>query len=197
VTDRNDSFLDLKARLQARDGSAAREIFERFAARLVALARSHVSAALRHKVDAEGAVQSAYRSFFRRYGEGKIEVVSWNSLWGLLTVMTLRKCSKQIAYHRAKGRDTARERPAADDGERAEADLPGHEPTPLQAAVLSETVQQMLAGLDERDRLVVEMSLQGYTTGEICQRLGLVERTVRRVRERVRRWLEARVLEAS
>jgi RNA polymerase sigma-70 factor (ECF subfamily) len=191
----DDSFPDLKARLQAKDGSAAREIFERFARRLVALARSRISATLQHKVDAEGAVQSAYRSFFRRYEEGKLEVVSWNSLWGLLTVITLRKCAKQIAYHRSRGRDAGRE--VAEAGAGALAGPGSREPTPLQAAVLSETVEQLLASLDERDRPVVELSLQGYTTGEISQQLGLVERTVRRVRERVRKRLQDGVLESS
>jgi RNA polymerase sigma-70 factor (ECF subfamily) len=66
----------------------------------------------------------------------------------------------------------------------------GREPTPLEAAQLAETVQQLFACLDEDERPVLELSLQGYTTREISERLGRAERTVRLLREGVRRRLE-------
>jgi RNA polymerase sigma-70 factor (ECF subfamily) len=64
------------------------------------------------------------------------------------------------------------------------------EPTPPEAALLSEAVEQLLAGLDEDERPIIELSLEGYTTQEISQRLDQPERTVRRLRERVRKRLE-------
>jgi RNA polymerase sigma-70 factor (ECF subfamily) len=48
----------------------------------------------------------------------------------------------------------------------------------------------LLAGLDEDERGIVELSLQGHSTQEISDRLGHPERTVRRLRERVRQRLE-------
>jgi RNA polymerase sigma factor (sigma-70 family) len=66
----------------------------------------------------------------------------------------------------------------------------GREPTPLEAAVLRETVEQLLAGLDEEERTILELSPQGYTTREIGERLGWAERTVRLLREGVRHRLE-------
>ena len=67
---------------------------------------------------------------------------------------------------------------------------PKVEPTPLEAAILSETVEQLLAGLDEEERPILELSLQGYSTREISERLGRAERTVRLLREGVRHRLE-------
>ena len=64
------------------------------------------------------------------------------------------------------------------------------EPTPYEAALLTETVDRLLAGMDETERPVIELSLQGYSTQEISERLQRSERTVRRIRERVRRRLE-------
>src|SRR5262249_21521989 len=110
----------------------------------------------------------------------------------LLTVITVRKCSDRVRYHRAECRDVEREAPAGTDAE-PEAVLQevfGREPTPHEAAVLSETVDQLLAGLDEDERPIVELSLQGYSTQEISDRLGQPERSVRRPRERVRERLE-------
>src|SRR5262249_52745041 len=129
----------------------------------------------------EDVVQSAYKSFFHRCYEDRLEVGTWNGLWGLLALITLRKCADRAEYHRAQCRDAAREVAAAPgaDGATPWPDAPGREPTPLEAAVLNETVEQLLAGLDEDKRSVLELSLQGYTTREISQRLGRAERTVR------------------
>jgi RNA polymerase sigma-70 factor (ECF subfamily) len=185
------SFAEFLALLQDKDNAAAQDLFARFTHQLIALARRHISAGLRHKVDPEDVVQSAYKSFFFRYEAGKVVVVNWNSLWGLLTVITVRKCADQAAYHRAERRDAARE-VSVFRGDEATPwlDPLGREPTPLEAAMLSETVDRLLDGLDDEERPIVEMSLQGHTTREISERLGRAERTVRLLRERVRHRLE-------
>src|SRR5262249_22272936 len=162
------------------------ELLRRFTRQLVALARGRFGPPVGHKVDPEDVVQSAYKSFFRRYGDGNLEAGNWNSLWGLLTLITLRKCAERVAYHRAECRNTAREVSGPCDGEEKAPwlEAPSREPTPVEAALLSEAVEQLLAGLDGDERPIVELSLQGYTTQEISERLGHPERTVRRLRER-------------
>jgi RNA polymerase sigma-70 factor (ECF subfamily) len=185
----SDSFAEFLARLQRREDAAAGELFARFAGQLVALADRHIGGGLRHKVDPEDVVQSAYKSFFLRYGAGNLDAVNWDSLWGLLTLITVRKCAERAAYHRAARRDAARE-VAPPSGGGPGPEFFGREPTPLEAAVLTETIEQLLAGLDEEERPVLELSLQGYTTREIAERLGRAERTVRLLREGVRRRLE-------
>jgi RNA polymerase sigma-70 factor (ECF subfamily) len=199
VSASNDSFAEFLARLQAGDGAAAAELFQRFAGQLIGLARRQFGAGLQHKVDPEDVVQSAYKSFFARYGSGRLEAVSWNSLWGLLTLITLRKCAERVAYHRAERRDAAREVSVPVRAEEAGPWLEAlsREPTPPEAVLLSETVDQLLAGLDEDERPIVELSLQGYTTQEISERLDQPERTVRRLRERVRKRLERRQQEGG
>jgi RNA polymerase sigma-70 factor (ECF subfamily) len=187
----SNSFADFLARLHSRDDAAAQELFGRFAHQLIALALRHIDTTLRHKVDAEDVVQSVYKSFFVRYGLGNLDIVNWNSLWGLLTLITVRKCAERAAYHRAECRDAAREvSPPRGDESAPWLEPLGREPTPLEATVLSETVEQLLAGVDEEERPIVELSLQGYTTREISDRLGRAERTVRLLRERVRHRLE-------
>jgi RNA polymerase sigma-70 factor (ECF subfamily) len=187
----NDSFPDWVARLQAREDTAARELFQRFTHQLIALARRQCGGVLRHTVDPEDVVQSAYKSFFGRYGEGNLDVGNWNSLWGLLTLITVRKCAERAAYHQAECRDAAREVSLPPDAAESSWDIAlSREPTPEEAAMLEETVEQVLAGLDADERPVVELSLQGYSTQEVSQELDCPERTVRRLRERVRHRLE-------
>jgi RNA polymerase sigma-70 factor (ECF subfamily) len=187
----SDSFADFLTRLRSGDAAAARELFGRFTHQLIALALRRLDAGMRHKVDPEDVVQSAYKSFFVRYGSGNLDVANWNSLWGLLTLITMRKCAERAAYHRAACRDTRREvSPPPGDGAGSWVDPLGREPTPEEAAVLSETIGQLLSALDEEERPVLEMSLLGYTTREISERLGRAERTVRLLREGIRHRLE-------
>src|SRR5499427_4223665 len=113
----SNSFAQFLARLHSRDDAAAQELFGRFAHQLIALALHHIGAGLRHKVDPEDVVQSVYKSFFVRYGDGNLDAVNWNSLWGLLTLITVRKCAERAAYHRAECRDAARELSPPREGE--------------------------------------------------------------------------------
>jgi RNA polymerase sigma-70 factor (ECF subfamily) len=187
-----DAFTDLMDRLRAGDEAAAHEIFQRFVRKLLRLARRQFDAALRRKVGPEDVVQSAFKSFFLRYGVGKLEVHDWDNLWGLLTVITLRKCLDRVEYHRAERRDVQREAAAQPGAAGTEPwwEAVAREPRPEEAVVLAETVELLQHGLDAEERPILEMSLQGYTTQEISERLGRPERSVRRLRERVKKQLE-------
>jgi RNA polymerase sigma-70 factor (ECF subfamily) len=188
----DDSFADVMTRLQAGDQAAAREVFERFVQGLVRLAQRRLDPLVRRKVDPEDVVQSAYRSFFVRFGAGKLDVQGWGNLWGLLTMITLRKCLDRAEYHRAAIRDVQREAAAQPGSAGSEPwwEAIAREPSPEEAVVLAETVEQLVRDLDADERPILEKSLQGYTTQEICQELNLPERSVRRLRERIRKRLE-------
>jgi RNA polymerase sigma-70 factor, ECF subfamily len=171
------------------DASAA--LFEQFSQRLIGLARCHLDARLKHKVDPEDVVQSAYKSFFLRYGDQMLTTQGSDALWGLLTVITLRKCADRARYHRADCRNVAQEAsgPATSEGEYWRQAV-GREPTPEHAVALAETVEDVLRSVGADERPVIELSLQGYSTQEISDQLQRAERSVRRLRERVRKHLE-------
>jgi len=187
------SFAELMGRLRAGEDAAARAVFEQYARRLVGLARKHLDTRLAAKVDPEDVVQSAYKSFFVRHREGLLEVGSWDGLWGILTLITLRKCADRAAYYRAEKRDYTREAAAGADPEDAPPliDLAlDREPSPQEALVLAETVEALFRDLDDDERAILELSLQGLSTTEISERLDRAERSVRRLRERLRKRLE-------
>src|SRR5262245_35006832 len=192
----NDSFAILMAGLRAGQDEAAREVFERYAQALTALARQRLKGSVQKRGDPEDVVQSVYRSFFRRHDEGQYAIADWKSLWGLLTVITLRKCLNQNLYHQRKRRQVGREIPlgGSEGGDPLAWAAVAPEPTPEEAAVLTETVERLLGDLELPERQVIELSLQGYTAPEIKQQLGRSERTVRRVREYVRLRLERMLL---
>jgi RNA polymerase sigma-70 factor (ECF subfamily) len=180
--------------VQDRPGSVAaaldRAQLDRFTRRLIGLARVHLGAKLQHKFDPEDVVQSAYKSFFLRYGDDELAGQGPDALWNLLTVITLRKCADRIRYHRADCRDVTREAPTSPDEPAPWREAVGREPTPEHAAVLAETVEQILRGVEPAERAIVELSLQGYSAQEVSQQLGRAERSVRRLRERLKRQLQ-------
>jgi RNA polymerase sigma factor (sigma-70 family) len=188
-----DSFAALMDRLRSGEDEAARVVFVRFATRLAGLARKHLDARLAVKVDPEEVVQSAYKSFFTRQRDGALDVGTWDGLWGILTLITLRKCADRAAYFGAAKRNVAREAAggSSDSAYPLVALALDRDPRPDEAALLSETVEALFRAIDDPDeRSILELSLQGYTAAEISERLGRAERSVRRLRERVRKRLE-------
>jgi RNA polymerase sigma-70 factor (ECF subfamily) len=184
------SFADLMARLQAGDPDAAREVFQRFADRLIALAHSRLDRLILRKTDPEEVVQSVFKSFFRRAAEGEFDLVGWDGLWGLLVCITLRKCGRQVKHFHTPCRDVRRETelPAGDETDAGWEALSG-DPTPAEATILTETLDQFLAGLGPRERQVVQLRLQGCTVPEISAQVGRSEYTIEGVLKKVRKHL--------
>lgn len=182
------SFDEVMGRLRAGEDQAAAQVFNQFAERLIALARSRLDKFTRQKVDPEEVIQSVYRSFFKRHAEGQFNVQDWDNLWTLLAVIAARKCANRVNFFRAACRDVRQEMPVADG---SAADWPGSaaEPTPEEAAILTETIEELMRGLDKRNHEILTLALQGYTTAEISTKLGRAKRSVQRVLEHVKKCL--------
>jgi RNA polymerase sigma-70 factor (ECF subfamily) len=184
-------FTELMARLRGGDADTAREVFDRFAYRLVGLAAARLPPVLSAKVDPEDVVQSVFRSFFLRQADGRLAPQSWDSLWTVLTVLTVRKCGHQVEHFRAGRRDVRREAgPPPGSDSVPEWDVAAPAPTPQEAALLAETLRLVLEGLREDQRPIVLLRLQGYSYQEISAQVGCTERTVERVLKGVRARLE-------
>jgi len=85
------SFDELLAQLRNRDNHAAAEVFHRYRCRLIGLARQNLDGRLQRKLGPEDVVQSVFRTVFRRLADGEFELGDWDSLWSLLTCVTVRK----------------------------------------------------------------------------------------------------------
>jgi RNA polymerase sigma-70 factor, ECF subfamily len=189
------SFTNLMARLQSGDREAASKVFNRFAKQLIVLAHKQLDPQLRQKVDAEDVTQSVFRSFFAHQAAGElVDLDSWDGLWRMLVVMTLRKCHRQKAFFHADCRDVLREvtfsPPASESW--AGWDPCDREPTPDEAAVLAETIEDLLKQFEGRPRQILTLFLQGLAPPEISAQVGCTERTVFRTYQRVKEWLQDR-----
>lgn len=183
-----DSIVELLDRLARRDSDAAAEIHRRYTPRLVALARTRLDGPIRAKTSPESAVQSALGSFFRRYDDGEFRIGNWDDLWGLLAIITVRKSVNRARYFLREQRNVNREQPLPCESDSADGCqyLAGAAPDPADAAILAETIAIVMKDLNDNDRRIVECLLAGHTVEETRRIIKCSDRTVRRVRERVR-----------
>src|SRR5262245_24872803 len=132
----DDSSGELVAQWRQGNEQAAAILFQRYANRLIALARNRVPAKLTAHVDPEDVVQSVYRSFFARARAGRYDLQRGGDLWRLLLTITLHKLYKQIRLYRTEKRDLTRERNCSDAEKFAvlHAHLQANDPSPQEAA---------------------------------------------------------------
>jgi RNA polymerase sigma-70 factor (ECF subfamily) len=173
-----------------RDGnrSAVSEFCDRYGKSLERLAERHLTGGVRRRIGAEDVVQSACRTFLRRAQIGEFELADAEGLWGLLCAITLTKVREQTRFHLRQKRGLDREVHQAEmsstDGRRL-FDRADNEPTPAEAAEFADQFTQLVAGLDEEERQLVDLKLQQFTNDEIAVQMGCSERTVRRILKRV------------
>ncbi len=194
--EQNLSIHDLMARLQAKDDAAARQLFQRYAERLIELAQHRLRPSVRAKMDPEDVMQSVFQSFFVRREAGEFaDVETWESLWKVLVTLTLRKCNRRITHFFAERRDIHREvspGPAVDDSREGDWEARVPDPTAAEASKLTETVEALMDRLGkdgcrgDRNRQILTLRLQGYDIPEISAQLNCTERTVYRVLDRAK-----------
>ncbi len=164
----------LLLRCEQGDEGASQEIFERYLARLTALARSRLASRLARRTDPEDIVLSAYRSFFVGARDSRFVLQRSGDLWRLLVSITLHKLYRQVKKHSAESRDVQREEILL------EGFAVSQEPTAEAAIALADELEAILKPLDPLLRRVLELRLQGQSLEEIAAITMRSERTVRR-----------------
>src|SRR5688572_1750619 len=94
---------------QKGDEAAFAAIYERYAERLIRLARSRISERLSARIEAEDVVQSVFRTFFGRIQDNRFTFEAEDDLWKLLVSMTMNKLRNQVDWHTAAKRDVGAE----------------------------------------------------------------------------------------
>ena len=192
------SITALIERLEEGDHEAARLVWQRYYPRMVALARQKLKGAAPRVADEEDAALSAFDSFCRRAEQGQFpDLKDRDGLWALLVVLTARKAADLLRHHHCQKHgagmvhgDSAL-KPADDDSPGGFDDLPGDEPTPEEAALLAEEVENLLSRLrDPSLRQVAVWKLEGHTNAEIAARRNCSEPTVERRLAMIRRLLK-------
>jgi RNA polymerase sigma factor (sigma-70 family) len=174
-------------RLKEGDEAAAQQLWNRYFAQLVPLARRRLHG-LERDIDEEDIALSALKSAMLGMQNNRFpDLHDRTGLWPLLVTITTRKALNEIKRQRTKKRDRAAEEKIPDTES-----FFRNDPTPEFALQLAETIDELVAALgDETLRMIVGMKLAGFTNEDIATKLEVSTRTVVRKLRRIRQeWQE-------
>jgi RNA polymerase sigma factor (sigma-70 family) len=159
---------------QLGDQSAAAALFDRYADRVRGLAGSRCAGNYAARFDADDIVQSVFKALFQGIRQSGYRVPADGQLWGLVLVLALNKIRTQVDHHRAAKRNVHRTQPA---------DGLAHPPQDADASAdfLRVVLDDIMTGLPESNRQIVQLRMAGYEVKEIATQAGRSRRTVERV----------------
>lgn len=170
-------------RLKEGDRSVAQDLWQRYFARLVRLARDRLRRSLRRAQDEEDVALSAFKSFFRRAEEGRFpQLDDRDDLWHVLVMLTVRKAANLANHEQRQKRGGGAVVAASElgDGE-AFAEMIAREPDPALAAEVAESCRRLLDALGAGVlREIAVAKMEGETNKAIADRLGVAESTIER-----------------
>jgi RNA polymerase sigma factor (sigma-70 family) len=180
-------------RLQAGDHAAAQQLWQRYHARLIELARQQLAVPLQSA--AEDVAVMAFAGLCRGLQAGRYpDITQRDDLWRLLLAITLNQARRLGRDATRQRRDARRTLLATDLFDLPEADLDrlaSSEPDPALAVELNDQVRALLGRLPDDLRPVAIDLLAGWGPAEIAARLNCSVRTIERRRERIRQfWLD-------
>ena len=157
----------------------ASEVFRRYSIRLLHLANDRLGKDVRGKLSPEDVVQSAFKSFFRRLNDFRLERDGADAIWGLLSIITIRKCKKWDAFYRCDKRAVQREKP--DDSRLAgQVRHTSTEPGPLDVLIVEELLAKLFREFEPRQQQMILLRMDGCSVDEIAVQCQSSCRTVAR-----------------
>lgn len=182
----DDSVTGWLTALKAGNSQAASEIWDRYYARLVAVARRRLGSTPRRMADEEDVALSAMNHFFQGVEQGRFpKLDDRGDLWQVLVMLVCRRAShlqeKGMAQKRGGGGVRGESVWANESVVRGIDAVAGGEASPDMAAQLAESAQALLESLPEGElREIAVAKLDGFTNDEIAGRLGVQTRTIER-----------------
>lgn len=170
------------AALKSQQGGAAQELWNRYFAQLVSVARRQLRG-LGRDVDEEDVALSALKSAMLGVQNNRFpDLADRTGLWPLLVTITARKAINEIKRQRTKKRSRAEEQPMVD-----EHLIVGNDPSPDFALRLAEAIQTLVHDLgDVTLQTIAQRKLEGYDNEDIAKELNVSTRTVVRKLARIR-----------
>jgi len=181
----------LLRRLRKGEQDAATRLYLRYARRLHGLATAQTGQDLKSRIDPEDIVQSVFRTFFRRAQEGHYEVPDGEEIWKLFLVIGLHKIRDAAVFHRAAKRNAARTTALAGAGESA--DPPAADQ--MAESTLRMVIDEILLNLNDSQKEIVTMRMEGAQVDEIAQATKRSHRTVERTLQKFRELLQQQIQE--
>lgn len=177
-------------KLKLGDENAAFVIWERFFERIRGLAKAKLGTMPKRHADEEDIALSAINALYDGARADRFrKLEDRDDLWQILCMITARKTAS--AWRKKKARpeigESAFGNPGDDDQKLGIEQIASGRPDDGFLDSLSSTSCELLEGLDERQREVALLRLQGYSNQEIADQIGRsiksVERYLKSIRE--------------
>jgi RNA polymerase sigma factor (sigma-70 family) len=182
------SVSQLIANLKEGKAEAANRLWERYAIRLVEIAKKRLGNAPKRLADEEDVAASVFHSVCRGAAAGRFQdIKNRDELWWLLLAITKQKVvdhlRREMAQKRIGRRSEANSGPEPKfDGKKFTLDdLVSDEPTPDFAVMLQEQHERLLSLLrDDSLRRIAVSRIEGFTVAEIANDHQMSTRSVER-----------------
>lgn len=185
-----EGFEHLLARARAGDQAALEQLARQYEPKLRIVARVLLGPALRPYLDSMDLVQSVHRSLLAGLQDEKFDFSAPDNLLALALTMVRRKAARQWRHLQRQKRLEGR---ADEPGDLAGllASLGSTAPGPEKTAQFNDQLRRLCDHLDQAERRILEMRLQGHTTAEIAEELGISHVALRVRLTRLRQRLHA------
>jgi RNA polymerase sigma-70 factor (ECF subfamily) len=167
-----EEFAALMKKVRLGDTNALSQLLTCYEQEVQQAARCLLGRSLRSRLDPSDLVQSVHCTLILGFLEDRFDVPNQEKLVALALTVVRNKVARAARQLRCQQRhnaalvDTASCRMVGTIAPLAESD-------PASLAEFHDTVERLCAGLNESDRRLVEMRLQGLSTADIARQLGL------------------------
>jgi RNA polymerase sigma factor (sigma-70 family) len=173
-------FRDLTERLKSGSEDAFSEIFDSYGPYVIRSVRRSLDRRLRSRFDSQDFVQAVWMTV-HEHRDRLAECASPDSLLALLVTIAQRKVRYEFRRNlQAEKQNINRERSMQNDS--FVLPLPDHNAEhPSQVVIAREQWELMMEDEPIKYREILELRCEGLTMDEIADRMGMNERTIRRV----------------
>jgi RNA polymerase sigma factor (sigma-70 family) len=186
------TFKDLMEKVRQGSPEASRELYDRYGHHILHVVRRRLHSRLRPKFDSLDFVQDVWASFFAATkavppasdgaAEAGTRFESPSALAAFLAKVARNKVAEAFRTRLGRtkynlNRENSLDGSAAFQGKK----LRGPDPTGSQVAVAKETYDRLANDQPSHHRRILELLHQGCKHGEIAEKLGVNEKTIRRL----------------
>jgi RNA polymerase sigma factor (sigma-70 family) len=164
-------FAALMRDAAAGDVQAQTQICEQYAPKVQIVARVLLGPALRPHFDSMDMVQSVHRSLLIGLREGKFDISSPQKLIALATTIVRRKVARKWRTSRRQVRFDSND--SSQSLAVTLSSLSSGDSDPAKTAEFTDQMETLCKNLSEVEQQMLQLRLQGYTSEEVAERLGI------------------------
>jgi len=172
MSDNGEDFAALLLLVAQGDVQAQDRLCRQYEPKLRIVARVMLGPALRPHLDTMDLVQSVHRSLLVGLRDDKFDISSPEKLVALASTIVRRKIARKWRKHRRQQRLGSH---SNESGSLANAinSLSSPDGNPAEIAQYHDQVEHLCRNLNETEQRMLDMRLDGYTTAEVAEELGI------------------------